>query len=85
MMDGQNQVLKNDILVSITILGVFNSFYIQSEVMAFLKMEVVFVSFVLPIMSQTTHNLHKSLRVTPAMEAGITDHVWSLEEIAALI
>lgn len=26
-----------------------------------------------------------SLRVTPAMEAGIADHVWSLEEIAALV
>jgi hypothetical protein len=29
--------------------------------------------------------IHQSLRVTPAMEAGITDHVWSLEEIVALI
>jgi len=28
--------------------------------------------------------IHKSLRVTPAMAAGITDHVWTLEEIAAL-
>ena len=28
--------------------------------------------------------IHKSLRVTPAMEAGVADHVWSLEEIAAL-
>lgn len=28
--------------------------------------------------------LHKSLRVTPAMEAGVSDHVWSLEEIANL-
>lgn len=28
--------------------------------------------------------VHQSLRVTPAMEAGLTDHVWSLEEIAAL-
>ena len=28
--------------------------------------------------------IHKSLRVTPAMEAGISDHVWNLEEIAAL-
>jgi hypothetical protein len=28
--------------------------------------------------------IHQSLRVTPAMEAGISDHVWSLEEIAAL-
>ena len=27
----------------------------------------------------------QSLRVTPAMEAGISDHVWSLEEIAALL
>jgi IS1 family transposase len=28
--------------------------------------------------------IHRLLRVTPAMEAGISDHVWSLEEIAAL-
>jgi IS1 family transposase len=29
--------------------------------------------------------IHQTLRVTPAMEAGITDHVWSVEEIAALL
>ena len=29
--------------------------------------------------------VHKTLRVTPAMEAGISDHVWSLEEIANLV
>lgn len=28
--------------------------------------------------------IHKSLRVTPAMEAGVSEHVWSLEEIAEL-
>lgn len=28
--------------------------------------------------------IHKTLRVTPAMEAGISEHVWSLEEIATL-
>jgi IS1 family transposase len=28
--------------------------------------------------------IHKTLRVTPAMEAGIADHVWSLAEIAGL-
>jgi IS1 family transposase len=28
--------------------------------------------------------IHKTLRVTPAMQAGISDHVWALEEIAAL-
>ena len=25
--------------------------------------------------------VHQTLRVTPAMEAGLTDHVWSLEEL----
>lgn len=29
--------------------------------------------------------VHASLRVTPAMEAGVSDHVWGLEEIIALI
>ena len=29
--------------------------------------------------------IHKTLRVTPAMEAGITDHVWSFEELLALL
>ena len=29
--------------------------------------------------------VHQTLRVTPAMEAGITDHVWSLEEIVGLL
>jgi transposase-like protein len=28
--------------------------------------------------------IHQTLRVTPAMEAGVSDHVWTLEEIAAL-
>lgn len=29
--------------------------------------------------------IHKTLRVTPAMEAGIADHVWTLVEIAGLV
>jgi IS1 family transposase len=28
--------------------------------------------------------IHKSLRITPAMAAGVSDHVWSLEEIVNL-
>jgi IS1 family transposase len=28
--------------------------------------------------------IHKTLRITPAMAAGLTDHVWSLEEIVLL-
>jgi IS1 family transposase len=29
--------------------------------------------------------IHQTLRVTPAMQAGLSDHVWSLEEIVNLI
>jgi hypothetical protein len=29
--------------------------------------------------------IHKTLRVTPAMEAGVSDHVWSLEDIVGLL
>ncbi len=29
--------------------------------------------------------IHQPLRITPAMEAGITDHVWNLEEIVNLL
>lgn len=27
--------------------------------------------------------VHQTLRVTPAMEAGITDHVWEMGELSA--
>jgi hypothetical protein len=29
--------------------------------------------------------VHQTLRVTPAMEAGITDHVWEIKEIVSLL
>ena len=29
--------------------------------------------------------IHETLRVTPAMEVGITDHVWSLEELVGIL
>jgi IS1 family transposase len=29
--------------------------------------------------------IHQTLRVTPAMEAGITDHIWSIEDIVRLL
>jgi IS1 family transposase len=29
--------------------------------------------------------VHKSLRVTPAMEAGIADHIWTIEEMLAVL
>ncbi len=42
-------------------------------------------SIALSIMHYNFCRIHQTLRVTPAMESGITDHVWSLEELAALI
>lgn len=29
--------------------------------------------------------IHSTLRVTPAMEAGVSNHVWNIEEIVALV
>jgi hypothetical protein len=29
--------------------------------------------------------IHQTLRVTPAMEAGISNHVWSVEELVGLV
>jgi hypothetical protein len=29
--------------------------------------------------------IHKTLRITPAMAAGLSDHVWSLEELVGLL
>ncbi len=29
--------------------------------------------------------VHHSLRVAPAMEAGVANHVWSIEEIVSLL
>jgi len=29
--------------------------------------------------------VHPTLRVTPAMEAGVSDHVWTLDEIVGLL
>ena len=29
--------------------------------------------------------IHQTLRVTPAMEAGVANHVWSVQEIVGLL
>jgi len=29
--------------------------------------------------------IHQTLRITPAMEAGLSDHVWKMEEIVSLL
>ncbi len=39
----------------------------------------------LHFMNHNFCGIYKTLRVTPAMEAGLADHVWSLEELAGLL
>jgi len=38
-----------------------------------------------PFMHYNYCRIHQTLRVTPAMQAGLTDHVWELEELVKLI
>ncbi len=48
------------------------------------KIENLECAVALHFMYYNFGRIHKTLRVTPAMEAGITDHVWTLEQIAGL-
>jgi len=49
------------------------------------KMENQAHAVALHFMHYNFCRIHQTLRVTPAMEAGIEDHVWSLEELAGLL
>jgi len=49
------------------------------------KIENHFHSLALHYMHYNFCRIHKSLRITPAMEAGVSNHVWSIEEIASLL
>jgi len=31
------------------------------------------------------YRIHQTLRVTPAMQAGLSDHVWEIEELVGLL
>lgn len=48
------------------------------------KVENLECAVALHFMHYNFARIHKTLRVTPAMEAGVASHIWSLEEIAAL-
>ena len=48
------------------------------------KLENLGFAVALHFMYYNFGRIHQSLRITPAMAAGVSDHVWSLEEIAAL-
>lgn len=49
------------------------------------KIEHLEYAVALHFMFYNFGRVHKTLRVTPAMEAGISDHVWTLKEIAGLV
>jgi IS1 family transposase len=49
------------------------------------KIENHYHAVALHVMFYNYVRIHKTLRVTPAMEAGLTDRLWSMEDIAALI
>lgn len=49
------------------------------------KVENLQHSVALHYMHYNFAKIHKTLRVTPAMEAGIEMHVWSIEEIVGLL
>lgn len=49
------------------------------------KLENHEAAIALHFMHYNFARVHQTLRVTPAMEAGIADHVWSIEEIVALL
>lgn len=49
------------------------------------KIENHAAAIALHYMAYNFVKIHKTLRVTPAMAAGVTDHVWELEEIVGLL
>ena len=49
------------------------------------KVENHAAAIALHFMHYNFARIHQTLRITPAMAAGITDHVWSLEEIVELL
>ena len=49
------------------------------------KLESHALSMTLHYMHYNFCRIHKNLRVTPAMAAGVTDRVWDMTDVAALI
>jgi hypothetical protein len=49
------------------------------------KLENHCAAIALYFMHYNFARIHQTLRVTPAMAAGVADHVWEIEEIVALL
>ena len=49
------------------------------------KIENHIAAIALHFMHYNFCRVHKTLRVTPAMEAGLAHHVWTVEELVGLL
>ena len=49
------------------------------------KIEMYAYSVALHFVYYNFCRIHQTLRVTPAMQAGLCDHAWSIEELVSLI
>lgn len=49
------------------------------------KLENHIAAIALYFMYYNFCRVHQTLRVTPAMEAGLSDHIWTLDELMGLI
>ena len=49
------------------------------------KVENLYYAVSIHFMYYNFSRIHRSLRVTPAMEAGVSNHVWTIEEIVGLL
>jgi hypothetical protein len=49
------------------------------------KADMLAYSFVITCMYHNFVRIHQTLKSTPAMKAGVTDHKWSIEEMADLL
>jgi hypothetical protein len=49
------------------------------------KIENHLASLAIHYMHYNFVRIHQSLRVTPAMAAGVTDHVWEMEDLVGLL
>ena len=52
--------------------------------MTILQMTNHMHSISLSFMAYNFCKVHKTLRVTPAMQAGIADHIWTMEEVVEM-
>jgi hypothetical protein len=49
------------------------------------KVENLYYAVALHFMYYNFCRIHQTLRVTPAMEAKVTDHIWTIEEVLGLL